>query len=267
MVNWTEDLYKIKEVNNNARGIKRKKIYRNGSNSNAIEAEIGMELKTANGIRLDLATGRMAASDKVLCTLEMPNLKPISQSPILNCGDLNHVLFNSEKLSCPTETLPGSLNFLHFLDKHGIEDLPHTGCKFSWSGIKSDITIFEKLDRAMGNYEVASSFPSSICQGLPIQRSIDISLRNQLDLLLKSEEDYWRQRSKLTAITEGDNNTNFFHSHVKHTTKTNSIIELRDVSSTLFIEEGEIRDHYKNFFANLFNPTNHTASQIQFTTP
>ncbi|GAA0187575.1 hypothetical protein LIER_34863 [Lithospermum erythrorhizon] len=30
MVNWTEEWYKIKEVNNNARGIKRKKIYMNG---------------------------------------------------------------------------------------------------------------------------------------------------------------------------------------------------------------------------------------------
>ncbi|GAA0187047.1 hypothetical protein LIER_34335 [Lithospermum erythrorhizon] len=65
-----------------------------------------------------------------------------------------------EKFQCLTNTLPVSLNFLN---EHGIEDLSHTRCKCSWSGTRRGITIFEKLDRAMRNYEWAFSFPSSTC--------------------------------------------------------------------------------------------------------
>ncbi|GAA0158972.1 hypothetical protein LIER_15866 [Lithospermum erythrorhizon] len=59
------------------------------------------------------------------------HLKPLSQSPILICGDFNQVLFSSEKHPTPINTIPGSLNFLNFLSELGLEDLPHTGYKFS----------------------------------------------------------------------------------------------------------------------------------------
>ncbi|GAA0161751.1 hypothetical protein LIER_17995 [Lithospermum erythrorhizon] len=88
----------------------------------------------------------------------------------------------------------------------------------------------------------------------------DSNLHNQLDLLLKSEEEYWRQRSKLTAVTERDKNRKFFHSHVKHKAKIKNIFDLKDLSGNLILGEEEIRNHCRNCFVDLFNPTYHSNS-------
>ncbi|GAA0158523.1 hypothetical protein LIER_38669 [Lithospermum erythrorhizon] len=53
----------------------------------------------------------------------------------------------------------------------GIEDLPHTGNQFSWSGTRRGRKVYEKLDRAMGNVTWFDFFTTSSCRGLPIQRS------------------------------------------------------------------------------------------------
>ncbi|GAA0170700.1 hypothetical protein LIER_24902 [Lithospermum erythrorhizon] len=92
---------------------------------------------------------------------------------------------------------------------------------------------------------------SSSSHTLVSNQSSEANLRSQLDLL-KSEEEYWRQRSKLTAISEGDRNTKFFHSHVKHKTKINNILELKDDSGILISNEEKIRKYCKTYFEDLF---------------
>ncbi|GAA0145774.1 hypothetical protein LIER_05893 [Lithospermum erythrorhizon] len=255
----------------------------------------------------------------------------------------------------------------NLVEQEADHDLPHTGCKYSWSGTRRGIMVYEKLDRAMGNFEWSTTFPTSSCVGLPIQRSDhgpllisiknskssiarpfklesflthlpdfpfivtnswskpfdgnstssssytlihnlknvknaikswnkdrvgnlfnqiksipkqlstlqnnpsritnqanDSNLHNQVDLFLKSEEEYWRQRSKLTAVTEGDKNTKFFHSHIKHKAKINNILELKDLLGNLISGEEEIKNHCRNYFVDLFNPThpsNSTSTQ------
>ncbi|GAA0149288.1 hypothetical protein LIER_36901 [Lithospermum erythrorhizon] len=99
------------------------------------------------------------------------HFKSLFHSLILLCGDFNQVLLNSEKHPTLTNTILGSLHLLNLLYEFGIVDLPHTGCKFSLSGIRRGISIFEKMNKAMSSFEWSTMFPSSSCQGLPIQRS------------------------------------------------------------------------------------------------
>ncbi|GAA0140253.1 hypothetical protein LIER_01635 [Lithospermum erythrorhizon] len=89
--------------------------------------------------------------------------KPLSQSHILICEDFNQDLFNTEKHPTPTSTMPGSLHLLNFLSEFGLEDFPHMGFKFSCTGIRRGINIFEKLNKAMSNFEWSAAFPSSSC--------------------------------------------------------------------------------------------------------
>ncbi|GAA0185169.1 hypothetical protein LIER_32457 [Lithospermum erythrorhizon] len=99
------------------------------------------------------------------------------------------------------------------------------------------------LSRAQNNPSLSSSNFS------------DHNLISQLDLLLKFEEIYWRQRSKLTAISEGDKNTKFFHAHVRHKVKINNILEILDSDHNLITDEAEIRAHCRSYYFDLFNPT------------
>ncbi|GAA0160228.1 hypothetical protein LIER_39002 [Lithospermum erythrorhizon] len=52
-----------------------------------------------------------------------------------------------------------------------IEDLPHTGNIFSWSGTRRGRKVYEKLDRPMGNVAWFDTFTTSSCRDLPVQRS------------------------------------------------------------------------------------------------
>ncbi|GAA0170931.1 hypothetical protein LIER_43886 [Lithospermum erythrorhizon] len=129
----------------------------------------------------------------------------------------------------------------------------------SWSSsfphkfASSNTHILDKLSTYQNQLTTASN------------QSCDVNLRNQLDLLLQSKEEYWRQRSKLIPISEGDRNTKFFHSHVKHKTKINNILELKDSTGNLISYEDNIINHCKTYFEDLFNPhhspgTNHTPT-------
>ncbi|GAA0168915.1 hypothetical protein LIER_23510 [Lithospermum erythrorhizon] len=195
-----------------------------GVDDNVEQTEIGMKLELANGIGLDLARGSMAAYLLLKCqarNLETHLTIPQTSLSIPHFSSVGtSIKFSSTQKNLhhpPTPYLDLLVSSSSLMNME-LKTYPKQDAKYSWYGIRRGITIFEKLDRAIGNYEWVSSFPSSTCQGLPIQRSTDTSLRNHPNLLLKSEEEYWRQRYKLTAITEGDNNIKFFHSHVKHKT-------------------------------------------------
>ncbi|GAA0165787.1 hypothetical protein LIER_21101 [Lithospermum erythrorhizon] len=88
----------------------------------------------------------------------------------------------------------------------------------------------------------------------------DINLRSQLDFLLIVQEQYWIQRDKLLRICNGDVNTKFFHSSIKHKTKINSILEILDDNNVLLTDENDIMDHCRDYFLNLYTSNNNTNS-------
>ena len=62
----------------------------------------------------------------------------------------------------------------------------------------------------------------------PDQSREEISLlRKEIQFLLNQEETYWRQRSRITWMREGDRNTSFFHAQASQRRKANTIIRLR----------------------------------------
>ncbi|GAA0145805.1 hypothetical protein LIER_36198 [Lithospermum erythrorhizon] len=55
------------------------------------------------------------------------------------------------------------------------------------------------------------------------------------------------------ALTERGNNTKFFHSHVRHRTKINSILELTNFNGNFITNEVDIRLLCQTHFNHLFN--------------
>ncbi|GMY13108.1 reverse mRNAase [Fagus crenata] len=54
------------------------------------------------------------------------------------------------------------------------------------------------------------------------------ALRHKVNLLHEKEEIFWRQRSRVSWLAEGDRNSNFFHECASQRKRTNTIVGLRD---------------------------------------
>ena len=54
------------------------------------------------------------------------------------------------------------------------------------------------------------------------------ALRRELNTLHGKEETMWRQRSRVSWLTEGDKNTRFFHESASQRRRTNTILGLWD---------------------------------------
>ena len=57
-------------------------------------------------------------------------------------------------------------------------------------------------------------------------------VRRDLCVLMRKEETFWRQRSRISWLQGGDSNTWFFHECVSQRKRTNTVHGLRDSNNT-----------------------------------
>jgi len=94
--------------------------------------------------------------------------------------------------------------------------------------------------------------------------------KEDLNRILAREESIIRQKSRVKWLKEGDRNTRFFHAHLRVRRATNKVRRVCE-GATIIEEEGEIRERFRNFFANLFAndfqvvPIKHTVILPQVT--
>lgn len=91
--------------------------------------------------------------------------------------------------------------------------------------------------------------------------------------LLKCEEDFWRTKSRILWLTEGDSNTSFFHSSTINRWRKNRINVLKDEVGNTISEKLDIQSHILSYFKTLFttnhsnNPNNHFVPTNNHSTP
>lgn len=71
-------------------------------------------------------------------------------------------------------------------------------------------------------------------------------------LLLDAYNGFWRQRSRSNWLMNGDRNTKYFHHHVNHRHKTNTIHQIRDNTGRVFVNTLYISQVAVEFFSSLF---------------
>ncbi|KAL4362015.1 hypothetical protein GQ457_04G025740 [Hibiscus cannabinus] len=89
------------------------------------------------------------------------------------------------------------------------------------------------------------------------------SSKKELHRILTRDEHYWRQRSRVQWLKEGDHNSSFFHARAKGRRKNNFIKGITDISGQ-WVEEGEdnIFEVSEHFYTNLFRSANGLISNM-----
>jgi hypothetical protein len=84
-------------------------------------------------------------------------------------------------------------------------------------------------------------------------------LRRDLRCLLAKEEIYWRQRSRVAWLREGDRNTNYFHACANQRKKSNTIVGIRDSNNIWYNDDVGIERVVDNYFHGIYTSSNPTA--------
>jgi hypothetical protein len=81
-------------------------------------------------------------------------------------------------------------------------------------------------------------------------------LRREVNVLVEKEEVFWRQRSRVSWLKEGDHNTKFYHKCASQRQKTNTILGLRDDNGVWHSDAMAINSIAVDYFHNLFSSSN-----------
>ena len=86
-------------------------------------------------------------------------------------------------------------------------------------------------------------------------------LREDIENLREKEEIMWAQKARSSWIIQGDRNTSYFQTLVKHRRVRNRILQVRTPEGQLLEELGDIENHFVEFFKNHFCETGISSVQ------
>ena len=73
----------------------------------------------------------------------------------------------------------------------------------------------------------------------------------ELESVAHSEEVFWRQKSRILWLKEGDNNTKFFHKMANSQRRCNYMDKV-EVDGAVYEDESEIREQVVHFYESLY---------------
>uniref|UniRef100_A0A7N2N012 Reverse transcriptase n=1 Tax=Quercus lobata TaxID=97700 RepID=A0A7N2N012_QUELO len=79
-----------------------------------------------------------------------------------------------------------------------------------------------------------------------------LAVSKELDDLLRKQEIFWAQRSRVSWLKHGDKNTKFFHSKASQRKRRNFIKGILNEDNTWVEEAGEVADVAINYFESMF---------------
>ncbi|KAI9173782.1 hypothetical protein LWI28_006415 [Acer negundo] len=80
----------------------------------------------------------------------------------------------------------------------------------------------------------------------------EVSVHSELDVLLRRHECFYRDRSRVRWLRDGDRNTSFFHASIKRRQYRNTISAL-SINGVLSEDRPNIRDHIISYYSGLFS--------------
>lgn len=90
--------------------------------------------------------------------------------------------------------------------------------------------------------------------------NLENELITEYNKILKLEEYFWKLKSRLNRLNDGDSNTKFFHTITLNRRRRYRIIALQDESGRWMYDHQNIKNLTYKYFIKLFS-TNHTSSK------
>ncbi|KAJ0081173.1 hypothetical protein Patl1_12355 [Pistacia atlantica] len=213
-----------------------------------------------------------------------------NESPWLMVGDFNIIREDSERVGGHPRPITSMEDFNNCIDHCGLLDLQVMGRRLSWcNGRERHTCSWARLDRALINIHFANRFPSAFFEYLNhcpmlihFQKQETIKeLEERLEVLesclqggydkkvecdflvTKFELDTWEQREELRLsqlekkkwLSEGDQNTKFFHVVVNQRRKSKVISNMRLENGTILNSPEQVHQGALNYFQDyLSNP-------------
>ena len=81
-------------------------------------------------------------------------------------------------------------------------------------------------------------------------------MRREINVLTEKEEIFWRQRSRVSWLSEGDRNTKFYHACASQRKRANQINGLKDENDIMQSDQLVISNIAVEYFHQLFNSSN-----------
>ena len=81
------------------------------------------------------------------------------------------------------------------------------------------------------------------------------SLKAQLQLQYRLEEEFWRMKSRVLWLQAGDRNTKFFHAKAKQRRNYNRISYIQDEKGKIITKAKDIFKHIESYFKSLYTTT------------
>lgn len=103
--------------------------------------------------------------------------------------------------------------------------------------------------------EIANQFPNF---------NLMRKLKHDLVLALKEEESFWKQRSRVEWLKDGDLNTAYFHNVVRGKRLRNKVLMLKDIFGNENYSEGSKGNIAVEFYRDLFMSSNPTDMEPLF---
>jgi hypothetical protein len=89
-------------------------------------------------------------------------------------------------------------------------------------------------------------------EGKEEERSIEESLKKEIDGLLEEEDIKWQQRAKENWLRGGDRNTKYFHACASQRRRRNSVEKIRDEEGNICTNPTDIEDAFVKYYGELF---------------
>uniref|UniRef100_A0A2N9GZ45 Reverse transcriptase zinc-binding domain-containing protein n=1 Tax=Fagus sylvatica TaxID=28930 RepID=A0A2N9GZ45_FAGSY len=214
----------------------------------------------------------------------LKHLSSLSSEPWICMGDFNEILDNNERSGrCSRPGWP--IEDFRVVVVHIVNFMIWDHCPMVLSLPDSQSTRKRKQVfrfKAMWTMEeeckevIANAWNSEVVEGRPMFQVVEKLkgcrgsliawnirlLQDELNVLLEKEEVYWRQRSRVAWMKEGDKNTKFFHAQCNEQRQQNCIKGLRDGQGVWQTEKSRIADVAVEYFQNIFTSTTPQMSLI-----
>ncbi|GAV92784.1 hypothetical protein CFOL_v3_36162, partial [Cephalotus follicularis] len=103
-----------------------------------------------------------------------------------------------------------------------------------------------------------------IHEGLGTTSSVEQERQLRVDVMnaARDEEAFFKQKSRIQWLKEGDSNTAFFHKVVKVRQSRNHIVRIKDDNDTWILAEAEIAQTGVNHFSNILGTSGRIAGRV-----